>query len=301
MSYFPSKVTKPFLKWVGGKSQLITQIEAYYPFNDKRIKKYCEPFVGGGAILFNILSHYKISEAYISDVNLELINTYQMIRDNLNEMLIELRELQEAYLSMDHSNRQEFFYEKRKRFNELKSLGTEGNGIEKAVLMIFLNKTCFNGLYRVNRKGEFNVSMGAYANPIIYDEENLTAVSYLLQSVQIVHGDYHLSEQFVDDTTFVYFDPPYRPISSTSNFTAYTEECFTDNDQIELAQYVNTLTEKGAKILISNSDPSNVNPWDTFFQDLYKGYHFYAVEATRMINSKGSGRGKIYELLISNF
>lgn len=301
MSYFPSKVTKPFLKWVGGKSQLITQIEAYYPFNDKRIKKYCEPFVGGGAILFNILSHYKISEAYISDVNLELINTYQMIRDNLNEMLIELRELQEAYLSMDHSNRQEFFYEKRKRFNELKSLGTEGNGIEKAVLMIFLNKTCFNGLYRVNRKGEFNVSMGAYANPIIYDEENLKAVSYLLQSVQIVHGDYHLSEQFVDDTTFVYFDPPYRPISSTSNFTAYTEECFTDNEQIELAQYVNTLTEKGAKILISNSDPSNVNPWDTFFQDLYKGYHFYAVEATRMINSKGSGRGKIYELLISNF
>lgn len=301
MSYFPSKVTKPFLKWVGGKSQLITQIEAYYPFNDKRIKKYCEPFVGGGAILFNILSHYKISEAYISDVNLELINTYQMIRDNLNEMLIELKELQEAYLSMDHSNRQEFFYEKRKRFNELKSLGTEGNGIEKAVLMIFLNKTCFNGLYRVNRKGEFNVSMGAYANPIIYDEENLKAVSYLLQSVQIVHGDYHLSEQFVDDTTFVYFDPPYRPISSTSNFTAYTEECFTDNEQIELAQYVNTLTERGAKILISNSDPSNVNPWDTFFQDLYKGYHFYAVEATRMINSKGSGRGKIYELLISNF
>lgn len=134
MSYFPSKVTKPFLKWVGGKSQLITQIEAYYPFNDKRIKKYCEPFVGGGAILFNILSHYKISEAYISDVNLELINTYQMIRDNLNEMLIELRELQEAYLSMDHSNRQEFFYEKRKRFNELKSLGTEGNGIEKSGL-----------------------------------------------------------------------------------------------------------------------------------------------------------------------
>lgn len=301
MSYFPSKVTKPFLKWVGGKSQLITQIEAYYPFNDKRIKKYCESFVGGGAILFNILSHYKISEAYISDVNLELINTYQMIRDNLNEMLIELKELQEAYLSMDHSNRQEFFYEKRKRFNELKSLGTEGNGIEKAVLMIFLNKTCFNGLYRVNRKGEFNVSMGAYANPIIYDEENLKAVSYLLQSVQIVHGDYHLSEQFVDDTTFVYFDPPYRPISSTSNFTAYTEECFTDNEQIELAQYVNTLTERGAKILISNSDPSNVNPWDTFFQDLYKGYHFYAVEATRMINSKGSGRGKIYELLISNF
>lgn len=301
MSYFPSKVTKPFLKWVGGKSQLITQIEAYYPFNDKRIKKYCEPFVGGGAVLFNILSHYKISETYISDVNLELINTYQMIRDNLNEMLTELKDMQERYLSMAHHDRQEFFYEKRTRFNELKALGTDGNGIEKAVLMIFLNKTCFNGLYRVNRKGEFNVSMGAYANPIIYDEENLKAVSYLLQSVQIVHGDYHLSEQFVDDTTFVYFDPPYRPISSTSNFTAYTEECFTDNEQIELAQYVNTLTERGAKILISNSDPSNVNPWDTFFQDLYKGYHFYAVEATRMINSKGSGRGKIYELLISNF
>ena len=301
MSYFPSKVTKPFLKWVGGKGQLITQIEAYYPFNDKRIKKYCEPFVGGGAILFNILSHYKISEAYISDINLELINTYQMIRDNLNGMLTELKEIQEAYLSKNHSSRQDFFYEKRSRFNELKSLGDEGNGIEKAVLMIFLNKTCFNGLYRVNRRGEFNVSMGAYANPIIFDKENLRAVSYLLQPVQIVHGDYHLSEQFVDDTTFVYFDPPYRPISSTSNFTAYTEECFTDNEQIELAQYVNTLTEKGAKILISNSDPSNVNPWDTFFQDLYKGYHFYAVEATRMINSKGSGRGKIYELLISNF
>lgn len=301
MSYFPSKITKPFLKWVGGKGQLITQIEAYYPFNDKRIKKYCEPFVGGGAILFNILSHYKIEEAYISDVNRELINTYQVIRDNLNELLEELESIQAHFSALAHTDRQEFYYDKRNRFNELKKLGSGGDGIEKALLMIFLNKTCFNGLYRVNRKGEFNVSMGAYANPIIYDKENLQAVSYLLQPVKIVHGDYRESENFIDDKTFVYFDPPYRPISNTSNFTAYTEECFTDTEQVELAQYVHSLDKKGAKILISNSDPSNTNPDDRFFQELYAGYHFYAVEATRMINSKGSGRGKIYELLISNF
>ncbi|MCM1213995.1 MAG: DNA adenine methylase [Lachnospiraceae bacterium] len=301
MSYFPSKVTKPFLKWVGGKSQLITQIESYYPFNDKRIKKYCEPFVGGGAILFNVLSHYKIEEAYISDINRELINTYICIRDNYIEMIDGLENLQQIYQQASQERRQEIYYQNRDRFNELKTQGTDGDGIEKAILMIFLNKTCFNGLYRVNKKGQFNVSMGSYVNPIIYDEENLKAVSFLLRNVNIICGDYHLSDQFIDDKTFVYFDPPYRPISNTSNFTAYTEENFSDEQQIELAQYVNTLNQRKAKILISNSDPGNTNPDDTFFLDLYREYHFYAVEATRMINSKGSGRGKIKELLISNF
>jgi len=301
MSYFPSKITKPFLKWVGGKGQLITQIESYYPFNDKRICKYCEPFVGGGAILFNVLSHYKINEAYISDINMELINTYISIRDNYAEMADGLNSLQKYYLSLNDEVRQEVFYRNRDRFNELKQMREDGNTVEKAILMIFLNKTCFNGLYRVNKKGQFNVSMGAYTNPIIFDEDNLRAVSHLLQNVTIVHGDYRLSEGFINDKTFVYFDPPYRPISSTSSFTAYTEDCFSDKEQIELAQYVSTLDKKKAKILISNSDPSNHNPEDTFFRDLYAGYHFYAVEATRMINSKGSGRGKIHELLISNF
>ena len=167
--------------------------------------------------------------------------------------------------------------------------------------MIFLNKTCFNGLCRVNKKGLFNVPMGAYKNPLICDEKNLRAVSEKLQNVKIVCGDYRKSAEFIDEHTFVYFDPPYRPLTETASFTAYTENLFNDEEQIELAEFVESMHKKGAKVVVSNSDPKNSNTEDDFFDKIYSAHKIKRVEATRMINCNSEARGKIKELLISNF
>ena len=295
------KAVKPFLKWAGGKGQLIKEIEQYYPFENGKITKYAEPFVGGGAVLFDILNKYNLEEIYISDINAELINTYRGIRDNIDILIKKLSVIQNDFIPLYTEHRKEYYLDKRSRFNELKVNGDEKINIEKAALMIFLNKTCFNGLYRVNKKGLFNVPMGSYKNPLICDENNLRAVSEKLQKVKIVCGDYKKSADFIDENTFVYFDPPYRPITDTASFTAYTENLFNDDAQIELAQFVNDMDKKGAKIVISNSDPKNSNTNDDFFDNIYSAHRIKRVEATRMINCNSEARGKIKELLISNF
>ena len=294
------KSVKPFLKWAGGKGQLLHEIQKYYPF-DKEITKYAEPFVGGGAVLFDILAKYNLKEIYISDINVELINSYTTIRDNVDDLIEILYSFQNEYLSLNMEQRKSYYTEKRNRFNHLKVNGDEKVNVEKAALMIFLNKTCFNGLYRVNKKGQFNVPMGAYKNPLICDEDNLCSVSQKLQQVTIVCGDYKQSADFIDENTFVYFDPPYRPITETSGFTAYTENLFNDAEQIELAKFVDLMDKKGAKIVISNSDPKNTNSEDNFFDNIYAKHNINRVDANRMINSNGASRGKIKELLISNF
>ena len=294
------KVT-PFLKWAGGKGQLLSEIEKYYPFEDGVITKYAEPFVGGGAVLFDILSKYDLDEVYISDINAELINTYRIIRDDIDELIAILSVMQGDFVPMDTEHRKTYYLAKRERFNHLKVNGDESINIEKAALMIFLNKTCFNGLFRVNKKGLFNVPMGSYKNPMICDEENLRAVSEKLQSVKIVCGDYKESADFIDANTFVYFDPPYRPITDTASFTAYTENLFSDEEQIELARFVDDMHRKGARVVISNSDPKNSNTDDDFFDNIYSSHKIKRVEATRMINCNSEARGKIKELLISNF
>ena len=292
---------KPFIKWVGGKGQLLSEINKLYPVElGKNIKKYAEIFVGGGAVLFDILSKYKLDEVYISDKNLELINTYKSIRDNVDILIKSLKEMEEQYIPLDTENRKDYYYKKREEYNSLK-INSEVNNIEKAILFIFLNKTCFNGLYRVNKKGKFNVPMGAYKKPKICDEENLKNVSLTLRNVKIVYADYRESEKFIDDKTFVYIDPPYRPLNITSSFTSYTENDFNDKEQIELAEYINVLNKKGAKIVISNSDPKNNDIDDNFFDKLYKNYNINRVKATRMLNSNASLRGAINELLITNY
>lgn len=295
------KTVKPFLKWAGGKGQLLSEIEKYYPFEEGNITKYAEPFVGGGAVLFDILSKYDLDEVYISDINFELINTYRVVRDNVDSLIKLLYTMQSEFISLDTNNRKLYYMEKREHFNYLKVNENESNNIEKAALMIFLNKTCFNGLYRVNKNGLFNVPMGSYKNPLICDENNLRAVSKKLQSVTIVCGDYRESADFIDENTFVYFDPPYRPITDTASFTAYTENLFNDEEQIELARFVDNMCRKGAKIIISNSDPKNSNTNDNFFENIYSSYKIKRVDATRMINCKSKARGKIKELLISTF
>ena len=292
---------KPFIKWVGGKGQLLSEINKLYPVElGKNINKYAEIFVGGGAVLFDILSKYKLDEVYISDKNLELINTYKSIRDDVGILIKLLKEMEEQYTSLNNENRKLYYYEKRREYNNLK-INIEENNIEKAVLFIFLNKTCFNGLYRVNKKGEFNVPMGAYKKPKICDKENLKNVSLTLRNVKIVYADYRESEKFIDDKTFVYIDPPYRPLNITSSFTSYTENDFSDKEQIELAEYINVLNKKGAKIVISNSDPKNNDIDDNFFDKLYKNYNINRVKATRMLSSNASLRGVINELLITNY
>ena len=294
-----SVTLKPFVKWVGGKSQLVEQIEKMLSTDgEKVLTKYAEPMVGGGALFFSILSKYDFEELYISDINAELINAYQAVKNDVNNLIAKLNEMQMLFLPMDENGRKYFYYTVRERFNS--TTLTEETATEKAAEFIFLNKTCFNGLYRVNRKGQFNVPMGAYKNPTICDDENLCNIHEALQNVTIVCGDYSLSKSFIDKDTFVYLDPPYRPISETSGFTSYNSDVFDDNEQIRLSKFIDEINLVGAKIVLSNSDPKNVNEDDNFFDDLYKNYKINRVAASRAINSKGDKRGKINELLIYN-
>ncbi len=293
---------KPFIKWAGGKGQLLPEIRKVYPPElGKSIRKYAEPFIGGGAVLFDIVSRYDLDEIYISDINKELINAYRTIRDKSDELLDALDKLQGKHLSYDDCERKTFFYKNRDRYNELKISYDGSLNVELASLFIYLNKTCFNGLYRVNSKGLYNTPSGRYKNPLICDKENIINVSECLQKVNIVCGDYKESIDFIDENTFVYFDPPYRPLTATASFTAYTEGLFNDDNQRELAQYVKTLSDKGAKVAISNSDPKNSNDNDEFFDELYCEHNISRISANRAINSKATGRGKINELLITNY
>jgi len=293
-------VVKPFIKWAGGKAQILPEIRACYPTQlGKKITKYAEPFVGGGAVLFDVLSRFDLEEIYISDINSELIKTYTGIRDNLKELLAALRILEQDYLPLDTDRRKEYYYGKRDRFNFLKQ--NNENDVELASLFIFLNRTCFNGLYRVNSKGGFNVPMGNYKNPTICDEDNLLEVSKKLHGVKIVCGDYKEATEFIDSRTFVYFDPPYRPLSETSSFTAYSQDGFGDREQMELAKYIDDMSAKGAFIVASNSDPKNTDKNDDFFDTLYAKHKIRRIDATRMINSVAEGRGKVSELLIVNY
>ena len=290
---------KPFVKWVGGKGQLIEEIEKLFPSDGEIVfTKYAEPMVGGGALFFSMLSKYKFEELYISDINAELINAYTVIKQNVDGLINRLNEMQMTFLPLDDNGRKYYYYNIRDKFNTVEL--SDNSSVEKAAYFIFLNKTCFNGLYRVNRKGQFNVPMGSYKNPAICDESNLRNIHLALQNVTIVCGDYTLSKSFIDSKTFVYIDPPYRPISQTSSFTSYNSDSFDDNEQIRLAKFINEINAAGAKIVLSNSDPKNVNPEDDFFEDLYKSYKIHRVSATRMINSNAEKRGKINELLICN-
>lgn len=295
-----SKQIKPFLKWAGGKTQLLLEIRKFYPFNST-ITKYAEPFVGGGAVLFDVLNNTSVQEIYISDMNGDLINAYQIVKDEVNNLVDILKKWENEYLPLSQDERKKHFYSQRKDFNALKHNPSDNNSVARAALMIYLNKTCFNGLYRVNHRGDYNVPVGAYKQPLICDERNLLQLSKKLQNVQIVQADYKKVEEFADERTFVYFDPPYRPLTKTSNFTSYTENEFNDDKQLELARFIKKLSAKGCKVLASNSDPKNADKDDDFFDNAYSGLNIHRVQASRMINSKGSSRGKINELLISNY
>ena len=291
---------RPFLKWAGGKSQLLPEIRRVYPEGlGTTITRYAEPFLGGGAVLLDILSTYRLEAVYASDTNGELINAYCCVRDRLEELLERLHRLEEDYLSLDSQARKDFYYRIRAQFNA----GERGNkeDAERAALLLFLNRTCFNGLYRVNARGEFNVPAGAYKNPTICDADNLRRVSGLLQRVELVCAPYTQVGEFADERTFLYADPPYRPLNQTSSFTAYTKNSFGDQEQRELAVFLQKLARRGVKVAASNSDPHNTDPQDNFFDELYAGCTLRRIAASRMINSDAAARGKVSELLITTY
>jgi DNA adenine methylase len=273
---------KPFVKWVGGKRQLLSQFRKLnlYPPDKFDIKtgKYFEPFAGGGAVFFDLLPE----KAYLSDLNKELITTYNVIKDNVEELIISLKR---------HKTNKEYFLKVRAQNPNTLS------DVAIASRFIFLNKTCFNGLYRVNLKGQFNVPFGKYKNPMICDEINLRKVSKALQNVEIKHQDYKEVLKKAKKGDFLYFDPPYYPISKTAKFTAYTANAFLDKEQIELRDTVLELHKRGCLIMLSNSDTPFINKIYSGF----KGIKISKVEAGRAINSDGAGRGKITEVLVTNY
>lgn len=295
------EIVKPFVKWAGGKNSLIPQLTKYYPIELKNgnIEIYVEPFIGGGAVLIDILQKYEVKKAYAFDINKDLINCYNVIKQDVETLIQELDKKEKDFLILDSDNRQKYFYDIRTEYNSY-SLNDELN-IKRASEFIFLNRTCFNGLYRVNKDGKFNVPCGKYKNPTICDSKNLRNLSKLIQNVVFEYGDYRKSENLITENTFVYFDPPYRPLSATSGFTSYTKEDFNDENQKELARYYNQLNSKNAKLMLSNSNPKNVNEEDTFFDVIYNGFVINEVSAKRMINSNAKGRGEISELLITNY
>lgn len=296
------KIVRPFVKWAGGKASLIPQITKYYPEALKTgcINKYVEPFVGGGAILLDVLQKYEIKKAYAYDTNQDLVNAYNVIKTNVDDLIKKLKKYEDEYIGLDMESRKEYYYDVRSEYNS-SEIKTGKLSVKRASEFIFLNRTCFNGLYRVNQSGDFNVPMGKYKNPTICDEENLRGLSELLQNVEIIYGDYQDTLELVDDNTFVYFDPPYRPLNITSGFTSYTKEDFNDEDQKQLASYYKKLDSMDAKLMLSNSNPKNVNEEDTFFDDIYQGFNINELQANRMINSNATKRGKISELLILNY
>lgn len=266
----------PFLKWAGGKSQLLNSFEQFFPTNFSR---YFEPFTGGAAVFFHLQNQHADFQAQLSDQNSELINCYQIVKNDV-ELLIDALQ--------KHENIEEHFYQTRAQDPNMLS------AVQRAARLIYLNKTCFNGLYRVNSKGQFNVPFGFYKSPAFCNETNLRACSRLLQNTELHCRSFEEILQQARKGDFVYFDPPYHPLTKTSNFTSYTKTCFSERDQELLADTFAKLDKRGCKVMLSNSDCA-------FIRTLYRQFRIEQVLAMRAINCKASGRGRISELVILNY
>ena len=298
---------RPVLKWAGGKTQLLRHLSQRLPpeINSGEITRYVEPFIGAGALFLYITQKFPFLSRYIFDMNEEIILLYRVIKKSPNKLIHELDNLESEFFSGSNEERERLFYTVRTLFNqkkpEINFQKYDPQWVKRAAYSIFLNRTCYNGLFRMNRKGEFNVPFGKYEDPQILNKNNLSEVACLLKKTNIITGDFSLCKKFVDNKTFVYFDPPYRPISQTASFNSYSKSNFGDNEQSRLAQYFRLLDAKEAKLMLSNSDPKNINPIDTFFEDAYQGFRIERVKAARIINSKAEKRGLINELLVMNY
>ena len=269
-------IPRPFLKWAGGKRQILSQMDHYFP---NEFNRYIEPFLGGGAVFFYLLP----SEAILIDINPELINTYKIIQEEVVALISSLKK---------HENQKKYYY-KMRNIDRNPNEFSKWPDVEKASRTIFLNRCCYNGLYRVNSKGEFNVPFGKYKNPKFCDEENLLAVNKALKNVKLVHSGFERCLDFAEEGDFIYFDPPYHPLSETSSFTSYTKYDFGREEQIKLSEVFRILDQRGCYLMLSNS-------YNKFILDLYEDYKIITLKAKRAINSDASKRGEIREVLILN-
>lgn len=299
---------KPFLKWAGGKYKSSKLIEEYLPKSireSKSIEHYFEPFIGGGGLFFYLISNnYSIKHAYINDINKELILTYNVVKYDVDSLIEYLLNLEDEFNELDQDNRKLYYQRIRKDFNKNLDGFDYDEYSEKHIIrasqVIFMNKTCFNGLFRVNKKGEFNVPMGRYKKPNICDESNLRKVSKVLKKTEINNGDYHYIENLIEDNSLIYFDPPFRPLTKTSSFTSYSNNTFDDTEQEKLAKFYQKISDENRYIILSNSNPKNIDESDDFFEKLYSEFDIQEIEVPRSINSNATKRGKISELLIIN-
>lgn len=297
---------KPFLKWAGGKTQLLDEIRSNLPVDINKKNIYIEGFVGAGSVFLNFLEENRFEKYIINDINFRLINLYKVIRDDVELLITLLTEIRDKYLSLsiENDDRKEMYYEIRDKFNS-NNIGK----IELAAYFIFLNKTCFNGLFRENSKGEFNVPIGSYEkNPDMFDGESLREISVALNRenengervVEILNLSYNELSDYINKNTFVYLDPPYRPVTK-GGFATYNKSGFNDKNQVELANFYTEMSQKGASLMLSNSDQKNLDENDKFFDELYANFNIQRVQAKRSVNSKGSARGKITEILVTNY
>lgn len=302
-------MAKPFVKWAGGKGKLLNTLDSHLPkhFAEEPAITYIEPFVGGGAMLFHMLeSHPNITRVIINDINPELMSCYQLVRDEPDNLITQLQLLENDFNALNsQEERKAHFYAIRNAYNEMRANPQVMDlfaQIEKAAYFIYLNRTCFNGLYRENRNGNFNVPFGSYANPTICNEANIKTAHDALQNVTLLCGNYHDVMQQVrpEENNFFYFDPPYRPLLGSSNFKDYTRFEFGDHQQEELRDFCNEINAIGGRFMLSNSDsmePDGTN----YFENIYAGYHFHRVYAPRVINAFAAGRVPQSEVLITNY
>ena len=295
---------KPVLKWAGGKGMLLPQITKHLPTRLKfgAVKRYIEPFVGGGAVFFDLIKNYNFTDVYLFDINPELVILYNTIKYNYEDLIGELDTLQQAYNKA--IDKDAFYYANRDEYNSFDK-NVDANDytpdfVRRSALTICLNRTCFNGLYRVNSKGLFNVPVGKYKNPRILDADNIIEVAKALQNATILQTDFAKAVEYANKDTFIYYDPPYRPINASS-FNSYAIGDFNDDEQKRLKDIFAQANEKGALQMLSNSDPTNYNPNDNFFDELYGNYNIHRIWAKRMINSDPNGRNGVRELLITNY
>lgn len=298
-----STEAKPFLKWAGGKGQLLSQLDEHLPADlHKQAFTYIEPFVGGGAMLFHMLRKFpNITHVVINDINSHLVTAYRVIKGHPDELIRRLSDLEhDYYMLSDEETKKEYFLNVRTIFND-----SPLDDVDRTKYLIFLNRTCFNGLYRVNAKGKFNVPFGRYLHPTICNSETIKADSEALNrsNVTILNGDFERTiDEMGDGLNFVYFDPPYRPLNATSSFNSYAKEDFNDDEQIRLRNFCVRINERtNVRWMLSNADCSAKNPEDTFFEDIYADFHIHRVYASRAINANPTKRGKLTELLIKNY
>ncbi|MBI5681041.1 MAG: DNA adenine methylase [Methanobacterium sp.] len=299
---------KPFIKWAGGKTQLLNELEKRFPpkiIRTKRIKRYIEPFVGGGALFFHLKRDYNIEESYLFDINKELVIAYKTLQINHKGLMDKLSEIEDKHLQKSEDKRKEYYYKIRNEYNRQMDgfdyVNYSDEWVKRTSFLIFLNKTCFNGLFRQNQKGEFNVPFGRYKNPKIHSKKNIIGIYEALQDTEVFCGDFTEACNYIEKESFIYLDPPYRPLNKTSNFTSYAKNGFNDEDQTRLAQFFKITDEQGAYLMLSNSDPKNQDIHDEFFDNLYNNYNIERITAKRNINCDASKRGEIKELIITNY